>query len=39
MNSISPFWQNAETSVAQQYLDALSSIERLHRLLLRVIKD
>ena len=39
MNSISPFWQNAETSVAQQYLDALSLIELLHRLLLDVIKD
>ena len=39
MNSINPFWQNAETSVAQQYLDALSLIERLHRLLLDVIKD
>ena len=39
MNSINPFWQNTETSVAQQYLDALSLIERLHRLLLDVIKD
>ena len=39
MNSIKPFWQNTETSVAQQYLDALSLIERLHRLLLDVIKD
>ena len=39
MNSINSFWQNAETSVAQQYLDALSLIERLHRLLLDVIKD
>ena len=39
MNSINPFWQNTETSVAQQYLDALSLIERLHRLLLNVIKD
>ena len=39
MNSINPFWQNAETSVVQQYLDALSLIERLHRLLLDVIKD
>ena len=38
-NSINPFWQNTETSVAQQYLDALSLIERLHRLLLDVIKD
>ena len=38
MNSINPFWQNTETSVAQQYLDALL-IERLHRLLLDVIKD
>ena len=36
---INPFWQNTETSVAQQYLDALSLIERLHRLLLDVIKD
>jgi len=39
MNSINPFWQNTETSVAQQYLYALSLIERLHRLLLDVIKD
>ena len=39
MNSITPFWQNAETSVAQQYLDALSLIERLRRLLVDVIKD
>ena len=39
MNSINPFWQNTENSVAQQYLDALSLIERLHRLLLDVIKD
>ena len=39
MNSINPFWQNTETSVAQQYLDALSLIERLHRLLLDVVKD
>jgi hypothetical protein len=39
MNSINPFWQNTETSVAQQYLDALSLIERLQRLLLDVIKD
>ena len=39
MNSINPFWQNTETSVAQQYLDVLSLIERLHRLLLDVIKD
>lgn len=39
MNNINPFWQNADTPVAQQYLDALSLIERLHRLLLDVIKD
>ena len=39
MNSINPFWQNTENSVAQQYLDALSLIERLHPLLLDVIKD
>lgn len=39
MNSINPFWQSTETSVAQQYLDALSLIERLHRLLLDVVKD
>ena len=39
MNSINPFWQNTETSVAQQYLDSLSLIERLQRLLLDVIKD
>ena len=39
MNSINPFWQNTETSVAQQYLDALSLIERLRRLLVDVIKD
>ena len=39
MNSINPFWQSTETSVAQQYLDALSLIERLHRLLLDVVKE
>ena len=39
MNSINPFWQSTETSVAQQYLDALSLIEGLHRLLLDVVKD
>lgn len=39
MNNINPFWQNADTPVAQQYLDALSLIERLHRLLLDVIRD
>ena len=39
MNSINPLWRNTETSVAQQYLDALSLIERLHRLVLDVIKD
>ena len=39
MNSINLLRQNTETSVAQQYLDALSLIERLHSFLLDVIKD
>ena len=39
MKSINPFWQNTETLVAQQYLDALSLIEHLHHLLFDLIKD
>lgn len=39
MNSINLLRQNTKTSVAQQYLDALSLIERLHSFLLDVIKD
>ena len=39
MNSINLLRQNTKTSVVQQYLDALSLIERLHSFLLDVIKD
>jgi DNA-binding MarR family transcriptional regulator len=39
MSMHSPIGQSARSSYAAQYLDSLSLVERLHRLLLDVIKD
>lgn len=39
MSMQSPIGQSARSSYASQYLDTLSLVERLHRLLLDVIKD
>ena len=39
MNSINPFWQNNETSVAQQYLDTLSQLFVKHTDILETRAD
>ncbi len=39
MSILSPIGPKTETSFMSQYLDTLSLVERLHRLLLDVIKD
>ena len=39
MSMLSPIGPKTETSFMSQYLDTLSLVERLHRLLLDVIKD
>ena len=39
MSMLSPIGPKTETSFMSQYLDTLSLVERLHRLLLGVIKD